>query len=196
MATNRKASPRSAKSTKPAANRPVSFEQAALLCPTEGQAERVAEKFGLTLPDYQAIRKLHARTLLEMADGFAGALNDKATQMHFQRIVGSLVSSAVGAGRFYSEKVSEARAAAARSADGRREPDAPVGFESRALRVAEFAADMAMQAFALLAAADGAVQAFKEITGDDWVAYQAHDEAQGGLQQRSLKTQLSAFDAN
>ena len=177
MATNRKASPRSAKSTKPAANRPVSFEQAALLCPTEGQAERVAEKFGLTLPDYQAIRQLHARTLLEMADGFAGALNDKATQMHFQRIVGSLVSSAVGAGRFYSEKVSEARAAAARAADGGEEPDAPVGFESRALRIAEFAADMAMQAFALLAAAHGAVEAFKEITGDDWVAYQAHDEA-------------------
>ena len=151
MATNRKASARSAKSMKPAANRPVSFEQATLLCPTEGQAERVAEKFGLTVPDYQAIRELHARALHDMADGLAGALNDKATQMHFQRIVGSLVSSAVGAGRFYSEKVSEARAAAARAADGGEEPDAPVGFESRALRVAEFAADMAMQAYALLA---------------------------------------------
>ena len=55
---------------------------------------------------------------------------------------------------------------------------------------------MAMQAFALLAAAHGAVEAFKEITGDDWVAYQAHDDAQGALQQRSLKTQLSAFDAD
>ena len=55
---------------------------------------------------------------------------------------------------------------------------------------------MAMQAFALLAAAHGAVEAFKEITGDDWVAYQAHDEGQASLQQRSLKTQLSAFDAD
>ncbi|HMD61897.1 MAG TPA: hypothetical protein VKG78_10710 [Opitutaceae bacterium] len=53
-----------------------------------------------------------------------------------------------------------------------------------------------MQAYALLAAAHGAVEAFKEITGDDWVAYQAHDEAQASLQQRSLKTQLSAFDAD
>ena len=179
MATNRKASARSAKSMKPAANRPVSFEQAALLCPTQGQAERVAEKFGLTVPDYQAIRELHARALDDMADGLACALNDKATQMHFQRIVGSLVSSAVGAGRFYSEKVSEARAAAARAADGGEEHGAPVGFEFRALRVAEFAADMAMQAYALLAAAHGAVEAFKEITGDDWVAYQAHDDAPG-----------------
>jgi len=105
MATNRKASAQSRKSSKPTANRPVSFEQAALLCPTQGQAERVAEKFGLAVPDYPAIRELHARTLHDMANGLAGALNDKATQMHFQRIVGSLVSSAVGAGRFYSEKV-------------------------------------------------------------------------------------------
>ena len=129
MAANRKASAQSRKSQKPAANRPVSFEQAALLCPTQGQAERVAERFGLAVPDYQAIRELHARALHDMADGLAGALNDKATQMHFQRIVGSLVSSAVGAGRFYSEKVSEARAAAARAADGGEEPGAPVGFE-------------------------------------------------------------------
>ena len=129
MVTNRKASAQSRKSSKPAANRPISFEQAALLCPTQGQAERVAEKFGLAVPDYQVIRELHARTLHDMADGLAGALNDKATQMHFQRIVGSLVSSAVGAGRFYSEKVSEARTAAARAADGGEEPGAPVGFE-------------------------------------------------------------------
>ena len=54
---------------------------------------------------------------------------------------------------------------------------------------------MAMQAYALLAAAHGAVEAYKQITGDNWVAYQAHDAAQGSLQQRSLKTQLSAFDA-
>ena len=195
MASNRKTSAQSAKSMKSAPNWPVSFEMATLLCPTASQAERVAEKFGLTAPDYEAIRELHARALHDMAGGFAGALNDKATQMHFQRIVGSLVSSAVGAGRFYSEKVSEARTAAARAADGGKEPDAPAGFESRALRIAEFAADMAMQAHALLAAAHGAVEAYKQITGDNWVAYQAHDDAQGSLQQRSLKTQLSAFDA-
>jgi len=194
MAANRKASA-SQKSQRPAAHRPASFEQAHLLCPTEAQADRVAEKFGLALPDYQTIRELHARTLRDLSDGFAGALNDKATEMHFQRIVGSLVSSAVGAGRFYSEKVSEARAAAARAADGGEEPDGPVGFDSRALRIAEFAADMAMQAYALLAAAHGAVEAYREITGADWTPYKAQDQAEASLQQRSLKTQLSAFDA-
>ena len=73
MATNRKASAQPRKSQKPAGNRPVSFEQAALLCPTQGQAERVAERFGLAVPDYQAIRELHARALHDMADGLAGA---------------------------------------------------------------------------------------------------------------------------
>ena len=191
MASNRSKPPAKAQ-TRPA----LTFDIAVQLCPHQGMAEKVAETFGLIVPEYDAIREQHARALRSMWTAFGESLNEKATEMHFQRIVGSLISSAVGAGRFYSDKVSEARAAAARAADGGREPDAPVGFESRALRVAEFAADMAMQAFALLAAADGAVQAFKEITGDDWVAYQAHDEAQGGLQQRSLKTQLSAFDAN
>ena len=55
---------------------------------------------------------------------------------------------------------------------------------------------MGMQAFALLAAAQAAVDAYKEITGDDWVPYQAHDDGQAPLEQRSLKTQLSAFDGD
>ena len=36
---------------------------ATLLCPTAAQAERVAEKFGLTAPGYEAIHELHARVL-------------------------------------------------------------------------------------------------------------------------------------
>jgi hypothetical protein len=185
------------KSQKPAARRqPPTIEQAVLLCPTQGQAERIAERFGLIVPEYQSIHAFHDQALRDMASGFDNALNEKATEMHFQRLVGALVSSAVGAGRFYSEKVSEARTAAARAADGGEEPDAPAGHESRAVRVAQFAADMGMQAFALLAAAQGAVDAYKEITGDDWVPYQAHDDGQAPLEQRSLKTQLSAFDGD
>jgi hypothetical protein len=101
-----------------------------------------------------------------MAAAFDGSLNDKATAMHFQRIVGALVSSAVGAGRFYSEKVTQARDATARAADGGEdEHGAPIGLESKAQRTREFAADMAMQAYALLAAAHGAIDAYKDLTG-------------------------------
>ena len=195
MANNRNASAQSGKSRKPAPKQKISFETARLLGPTEGQAARIAESYGLNLPDYDGVRAVHSEALHNMAKSFDGSLNEKATKMHFQRIVGSLVSSAVGAGRFYSDKVLEARAAAARTAEGGQEPDAPVGFESKARRLAEFAADMAMQAHAILAAADGALEAYKEITGEDWVAYEAPVDGHAALEQSSLKTQLSAFDA-
>ena len=95
MASNRKTSAQSAKSAKPAPNRPVSFEMATLVCPTAPQAERVAEKFGLTAPDYEAIRELHARALHDMAGGFASALNDKATQMRDCLEIGGAGAEAV-----------------------------------------------------------------------------------------------------
>ena len=195
MATNRNASAQGPKAKKPAPKQKISFETARLLAPTPGQAERIAENYGLSLPDYDGIRATHSDALHKMADAFDSSLNEKATMMHFQRIVGSVVSSAVGAGRFYSEKVSEARAAAARTAEGGEEPDAPAGFESKARRLAEFAADMAMQAHAILAAAQGALEAYKAITGEDWVAYEAPADGQAALDRRSLKTQMAAFDA-
>jgi hypothetical protein len=126
----------------------LTFEMAFQLCPQEAVAETVAAAFGLIVPDYEAIRAEHASALKRMAEAFESSLNDKATEMHFQRIVGALVGSAVGAGRFYSDKVSEARAATARAADGGDDDHgAPIGLESKAQRTREFAADMAMQAF-------------------------------------------------
>jgi hypothetical protein len=127
-----------------------------------------------------------------MAEAFEGSLNDKATAMHFQRIVGSLVSSAVGSGRFYSEKVTQARDATARAADGGDdEHGAPIGLESKAQRTREFAADMAMQAYALLAAAHGAIDAYKDLTGEEWKAYEAPADA--AVEKKAAASQLGAF---
>jgi hypothetical protein len=108
------ASNRSKTSPKRETRQALTFEMALQLCPHEGVAENVATAFGLILPDYDAIRAEHAGALKRMAEAFEGCLNGKATEMHFQRIVGALVGSAVGAGRFYSTKVGEARAATAR----------------------------------------------------------------------------------
>lgn len=170
---------------------PPTFEMAVQLCPHQGTAEAVAQAFGLIVPEYEQIKTEHERALKAMWLSFEEALNDKATTMHFQRIVGSLVSSAVGAGRFYSEKVGEARAASTRGHDGGQEQDAPVGLESKAQRIREFAAEMAMQAYALFAAAHGAIEAYKEITGEDWKPYAAQPES--SLEQRSAEAQMSAF---
>ena len=104
-------------------------------------------------PDYQAIRELHARALgvHDMAGGLAGALNDKATQMHFQRQERS--------GSRNSPPTCDVRPLR----PPRRRPR-----RSRGIR---------------------------EIAGDDWVAYQDFDDAHSSIPLRSLKTQLSDFDA-
>jgi hypothetical protein len=168
------------------------FEMAVLLCPHQGTAENVALTFGLVVPEYDRIRNEHTMALRSMAEAFEASLNEKATAMHFQRIVGALVGSAAGAGRFYSEKVSEARAATARAADGGDdEHGTAIGLESKAERAREFAADMAMQAYALLAAAHGAVDAYKEITGEDWKAYEA--PAETGIEKKAAAAQIGAF---
>ena len=189
MASNRSKSRANSAKSRPA----ISFDTAVHLCPHAGIAEKVAQAFGLAVPDYDAIRDEHERTLRQMWLSFDSALNDKATEMHFQRIVGSLVSSAVGAGRFYSDKVSEARATTVRAGDGGADHGAPIGLESKAQRVREFAADMAMQAYALLAAAHGAVNAYREITGEDWKAYEAPTEA-AAVEKRAATAQIGAFE--
>ena len=186
------ASNRSKPSPKRETRTALTFEMALQLCPHEAVAENVASAFGLIVPDYEVIRAEHASALKRMAEAFESSLNDKATEMHFQRIVGALVGSAVGAGRFYSTKVGEARAATARAADGGDdEHGAPIGLESKAQRTREFAADMAMQAYALLAAAHGAVDAYKDLTGDDWKAYEAPAEAK--VEKKAATTQMGAF---
>jgi hypothetical protein len=187
MATNRsKSAPKRETRT------PVTFETAAQLCPHQGVAENVAQAFGLIVPEYDAIRTEHTTAVKRMAEAFEGSLNDKATAMHFQRIVGALVSSAVGAGRFYSEKVTQARDATARAADGGAdEHGAPIGLESKAQRTREFAADMAMQAYALLAAAHGAIDAYKDLTGEDWKAYEAPADA--AVEKKAAVSQMGAF---
>jgi len=51
---------------------------------------------------------------------------------------------------------------------------------------------MGIQAFALLAAAHGAVDAYKDITGEEWQPYRAQAESQP-LEQRALKSQLDVL---
>jgi hypothetical protein len=160
------ASNRSKSSPKRETRQALTFEMALQLCPHEGVAENVATAFGLIAPDYDATRAEHANAIKRMAEAFDSSLNDKATEMHFQRIVGALVG-------------------------GDDEHGSPIGFESKAQRTREFAADMAMQAYALLAAAHGAIDAYKDLTGEDWKAYEAPAEAQ--VEKKAATAQMGAF---
>ena len=86
------ASNRSKPSPKRETRTALTFEIALQLCPHEAVAENVATAFGLIVPDYEAIRAEHASALKRMAEAFESSLNDKATEMHFQRIVGAALS--------------------------------------------------------------------------------------------------------
>ena len=50
---------------------------------------------------------------------------------------------------------------------------------------------MAMQAYALLAAAHGAIDAYKDLTGEEWKAYEAKPDAQ--VEQKAAASQMGAF---
>nr|WP_246647869.1 hypothetical protein [Rhizobium laguerreae] len=144
-----------------------------LACPDAPQATRICESFGLPIVDSDGIRELHRNRLIDSADALKEGLAEKAMQIHMQRIVGSFVGSAYGAGQFYSRAVTEARDLTTKLSNGDRNEDldGPVGFDSRAQRKREFAADMGLQAHVLRMAAEGAVSAYEDITGETWKPY-------------------------
>jgi hypothetical protein len=117
-------------------------------------------------------------------------------QIHMQRIVGSYVGSAYGAGQFYSKAVTEAKDATAKLANDIRDEDldGPVGFDSAAQRKREFAADMGIQAHALRMAAEGAVAAYEHIVGESWKPYERQPENPGqAVSRQAADLQMAAL---
>ena len=99
------------------------IEMVRLSCPDSNQAALISESFGLPVLDSDGIRSLHERFFNETADSLREGLSDRAMQIHLQRIVGSYVGSAHGAGQFYSRSVSDARDATAKLANDARDED-------------------------------------------------------------------------
>lgn len=184
-------------------NRPAKSQRATTLemvkhaCPDLNQALRISESFGLALIDSDGIRDLHRRQLIESADALKEGLAEKAMQIHMQRIAGSFVGSAYGAGQFYSRSVTEARDLTTKLSNDVRDEDldGPVGFDSRAQRKREFAADMGLQAHVLRMAAEGAVCAYEDITGETWRPYERAVEQSGtSVDQKAASAQMAAFE--
>ncbi|HEV7323483.1 MAG TPA: hypothetical protein VGN91_00300 [Bosea sp. (in: a-proteobacteria)] len=174
----------------------TTLEMVRLACPDATQAMRISESFGLAALDSDGIRDLHERLLVETADSLGEGLAERAMQIHLQRIVGAYVGSAHGAGQFYSRAVTEARDATAKSACEARDEDigGPVGFDGQAQRRREFAADMGLQAHALLMAAEGAVRAYEQVVGERWKPFERHTDTIGAtVDRKAAEVQLAAF---
>jgi len=196
MAVTSAAKAASTKHTK-SASPAITIERARLLCPNFRIVENISAALGLSVPDFKGIREAHELALCRMSNSFGEELNERASQMQFQRLTGSLIAAAIRGGEFYSEKVTEARDATSSLANEARDNDldGPIGFESRAERKRTFAAEMAMQAYAFLAAAEGALAAYAQITGEDWKPYQAAAEGPARVERKSATAQMGAFQA-
>ncbi|MCP5545738.1 MAG: hypothetical protein H7A50_00015 [Akkermansiaceae bacterium] len=174
----------------------ASLEMVRLACPDSAQASLISESFGLPVIDSDGIRDLHHKIIVDTAESLNEGLGDRAMQIHLQRIVGSYVGSAHGAGQFYSRAVSEARDATAKSANDTRDEDldGPVGFDSNAQRKREFAADMGIQAHALRCAAEGVVTAYEEVVGEAWKPFQRQVENPGQtVDRKAAELQMAAL---
>ena len=189
---------RSTPQARPSTQRATTLEMVRHACPDTSQALRICESFGLAVVDSDGIRELHRQQLIDSADALKNGLGEKAMQIHMQRIVGSFIGSAYGAGQFYSRSVTEARDLTTKLASDFRDEDlsGPVGFDSRAQRKREFAADMGLQAHVLRMAAEGAVSAYEHITGETWKPYERSGMAApaASLDQKAASMQMSAFD--
>jgi len=181
-----------------AAQRATTLEMIRHACPDSAQALRISESFGLPIIDGDGIRDLHRSQLIQSAEALKDGLGERAMQIHMQRMVGSFIGSAYGAGQFYSRSVTEARDLTTKLASEFRDEDldGPVGFDSRAQRKREFAADTGLQAHVLRMAAEGAVCAYEEITGETWKPYERPHAATPSayIDQKATTLQMSAFD--
>ena len=179
--------------TRPQSRPTRTLEHAREFCPSEHEVDRIADAFGLDQIDPAVIRTSTRNHLTQLVQPIADHMTETGLKVFLQRLVAGFVDSACRTGEFYDAKVAEARRANAKLHCEDRDEDLPgvAGFDSRAQRTREFAAKLAMQAMALLAAAEGAVQAFEHLTGDTWRPYTPPPAV--GLDRRAGEVQLAAF---
>ena len=177
------------------ARQSITFDLVARLAPHRGLTDNLVRTFGLEPVDYDGIRDATGAHIAHAAKAFGTALNEKALQIHLQRIVGSFVSSAFGAAQFYGTKKSAAMELTSRLLNDDRDEDrdGSIGFESKAERARRFAAEMALQSFALLAAAEGAIAAYADITGETWKPYEAPLAPAATVSRQSAAAEMAAF---
>jgi hypothetical protein len=174
----------------------ITFKRVALLAPHQGLADNLVRTFGLEPVDYDGIRDATGEHIARAAKALEGALNERALQIHLQRITGAFVGSAFGAAQFYGAKKSTAMELTSKLLNDDRDEDrdGPSGFDSKAERARLFAAEMALQSFALMAAAEGAIAAYAEITGEDWKPYEASTAPAASVTRKAAAAEMAAFE--
>ena len=171
----------------------VTIDTARRLAPTDDVATKICKVYAKDMVEQDAIAQVTHDSLL--AQSAAMPLTDKNREMHFQRIVGQYVGSAVSAARFYDAKRQTVRDMASKfNADRDEDRDGPSGFDTKLERAQDFAAEMAWQALATLASAEGALTAYEHLTGSAWKPYVGNTPAAETVSAQSAAMRASAFD--
>jgi len=173
----------------------VTWEAVVALGPTATMASNISRRFALDMPDYADIRD----TTEALVGGSARALGDGfhkvALKLHLQRIVYAFVASAFQAADFAEDKQDAARNHTSKLRNEARDEDRSgvAGFDSRHEALRDLAARTTLQAYALMAAAEGALSAYEHLIGEVWKPYAAAS-ASGSVAKRSAAEEMSAFD--
>ena len=178
----------------------ISLVTAQRICATEGMAAKMTTLYGLHQVDYHGIREATEEHLIRAAQALEGNMvnsdgtpNERALEIHMQRIVDAYVRSAHGAGEFFDKKAAEARIKSSAVANADRDEDRQGidGLENLAQRACSFAAQLGLQSYAILAAAHGAVDAYAHVCGKDWKPYEGTG---GNVSTQAIAIQASAFN--
>lgn len=171
----------------------VTLETALRCAPTDDVSSKICKVFAMDPVPMAEIRETVEEHLV--AQSRIMPLTDKNMEMHFQRVVGQYVGSAVSAARFYDTKRQAAREMASQFNEFRDEDrDGASGFEGKLERAQAFAAEMAWQSLATLAAAEGAVSAYSHITGSEWKPYVGSTQPSATVSAQAVAARASAFD--
>ena len=173
----------------------ITLELVAAHAPSHALVGRLCSTFGLDPVDYDGIREATKDQIGLSAEALQPTVNDTAMKIHLQRVVGSFVSSAHGAAQFYGGKVTQARDLTSKLANDDRDEDREgvYGFESRAARARQFAAEAGLTAYALMAAAEGAVDAYTHITGEKWKPYEPPLAGPATVGRQAAEAEIAAF---
>jgi hypothetical protein len=171
----------------------ITLELVAAHAPSHALVGRLCTTFGLDPVDYDGIREATKDQIGLSAEALQPTVNE--TAIHLQRVVGSFVSSAHGAAQFYGGKVTQARDLTSKLANDDRDEDREgvYGFESRAARARQFAAEAGLTAYALMAAASGAVDAYTHITGESWKPYEPPIAGPATVSRQAAEAEIAAF---
>jgi hypothetical protein len=188
-----KSAPRPARAAQP--RQTITLELVAQLVPSAVQAEKISSTFALDPVDFDGVREGTEEHIGTMAKLLEPAVNETAMRIHLQRVVGALVSSAHGAATFYSAKITVARELTTKLANEDRDEDRDgvLGFDTKAARAREFAAQAGLAAFSLYAAATGAVHAYAEVTGEEWKPYVAPIDQPRSVSRQAAAAELDAL---